>query len=96
MKLNAWVYGTVRDLHIMDQEQLSEMLVICKGAFGERWTLVGTVDVKLSLLSPNDMVANQVATLRKQIDEARDQADRTIAACEDKIRSLQCLTMESK
>ena len=96
MKLNAWIYGTVRDLHSMEHDQLLDMMVITNSDFSERWTLVGTADVQVTLLPPNDMVASQVAALRKQIDEARKQADHTIALCEDKIRSLQCLTMESK
>ncbi len=96
MKVNAWVYGTIRDLHTMTPEQLVDMVVLTNSEFGDRWTLVGHADVEVTLLPQDAMVANQVESLRKQIKEARDQAERTVAMCEDKIRSLQCLTMEVK
>jgi hypothetical protein len=96
MKINAWVYGTIRDLHTLTPEQLIDTVVLTNMEFGDRWTLVGHADVEVTLLPQDAMVASQVASLRKQIKEAQDQADRTISLCEDKIRSLQCLTMEVK
>jgi hypothetical protein len=96
MKINAWVYGTIRDLHTLTPEQLIDTVVLTNMEFGDRWTLVGHADVEVTLLPQDAMVASQVASLRKQIKDAQDQADRTISLCEDKIRSLQCLTMEVK
>jgi hypothetical protein len=96
MKINAWVYGAIRDLHTMTPEQLLDMAVLTNSNFGDHWTLIGHADVEIIPLPQEEMVASQVASLRKQIKDAQDQADRTISLCEDKIRSLQCLTMEVK
>lgn len=58
------------------------------------YTVVGTGTVTVELYAPADVAANQVAVLRKQVQNIRAEAQEKINRLEDQIRNLQALTFE--
>lgn len=58
------------------------------------YTVVGTGTVTVELYLPSDVAANQVAVLRKQVQNIRAEAQSKVNRLEDQIRNLQALTFE--
>lgn len=58
------------------------------------YIVVGKGTVTVELHSPNDVAANQVAVLRKQVKAVQAEAQLKVDRLEDQIRNLQALTYE--
>ena len=85
---------TPEDLRSGDiAKQLSYLTTDMAGVDG--YTVVGTGTVTVELYLPSDVAANQVAVLRKQVQNIRAEAQSKVNRLEDKIRNLQALTFES-
>jgi len=63
-------------------------------AGAEGYIVVGKGTVTVELHSANDVAANQVAVLRKQVQNIRAEAQSKVNRLEDQIRNLQALTFE--
>jgi hypothetical protein len=60
----------------------------------EGYIVVGKGTVTVEMHSANDVVANQVVALRKQVQNIRAEAQSEVNRLEDQIRNLQALTFE--
>lgn len=60
----------------------------------EGYTVVGKGTVTVELHSISDITANQVAVLRKQVEQVQAQAQAKVNQLQDQIRNLQALTYE--
>jgi alkyl hydroperoxide reductase subunit AhpC len=57
------------------------------------WTIVGTAEVKVSMISDNDqLVANKVVALRAEAQKIRAEAEAKAVRIEDKIQQLLAIT----
>ena len=73
-------------------KQLSYLTTDMAGVDG--YTVVGTGTVTVELYAPGDVATNQVAVLRKQVQNIRAEAQSKVNRLEDQIRNLQALTFE--
>jgi hypothetical protein len=60
----------------------------------EGYVVVGKGTVTVELDSVNDVTANQVAMLRKQVEQVQAEAQVKVNRLQDQIRNLQALTYE--
>jgi hypothetical protein len=58
------------------------------------YIVVGKGTVTVELHSVSDVTANQVAVLRKQVEQVQAQAQAKVDQLQDQIRNLQALTYE--
>lgn len=60
------------------------------------WTCIGTAEITITLVDQNQMVANKVEALRKEITKTRADAEMKARGLEEKVQQLLAITNEVK
>lgn len=93
---NAWLYDTCYGPQ--DLLNATPVQVIGMVSYGDKrsegWTLVGTAEVTVKLVSEDQMVLNKVESLRKEITKTRADAEVKAKHLEQQVQQLLAITNE--
>jgi len=99
----VWINGTwvtaedVRRMALEDPSRAINMLAftsVDNDMTKHDWIEVGTAEVTITLLPPEDTTVKHVEAIRKQITEVQADAQRKVNALEDRISKLLAITYE--
>ena len=95
---NAWLYDVCygpQHLIGAKPKALVDMLSY-GGKKGEGWTLVGTAEITVKLVSEDRMVVNKIESLRREITTTRADAELKVQKIEQQVQQLLAITNEVK
>ena len=89
--LPEWSSLSPEDLHT--EAAIDEMVFSTTDMRSSGWTLVGEADIAVTMiLTPDELIASKVATLKVQAEKIRADAHREVMHIEDKINRLLAIT----
>lgn len=93
---NAWLASFQGPEVLMgpDESIASKLFYSSSDATVHGWTLVGKATITVEIPEPDQLIANKVASLRKEITQTRADAEMKARDLEEKVQQLLAITYE--